>query len=862
MKKRIFAAVTAAALGVNIYIPAASAEEAELTYINYGISNAVHIDVTNSDNEPVTASMKLMDADGVCRAKFKSDGTNCRSWNDSGIEFEPVDDERSHYTVGFEAFKEFIPEGMELLSYNGHQDGDIGGFAMSDGDTMNVTLAYKDPDEAAVLTVPAGTMGIYADSAIAEQDYANSPLYYQINGVKYYAKDSLSHEDRIAYYSYAGVETTTFHGFDGDGSISASSPLVYTEDVQYVTRTMNVSELSSKFTSDGFFYYTCTAGTEPIDITFDLSENTAGTLSSIVIVSGSIVNFVVPDENGNVTFYAEKETLGYKGSFHYSYFYTDSGRIISGGSGFGLGGEAADKLKITAAIPDFPENGVNMIKVPAGKYTIEFTALSDEYNNPGAIPITIDDTPGLQSFSIRLKDYIEPAVTEPAPLPEGHTVYPENNILNILVKNESGELIPDAVMKLQHGLIIDTFNSGGTLYDSGAADPTIKWQEIGGDPISMYISYEEIARASGMENSFGMKSDSLLSASTGALGFKSGETKEMTLFLQNAQQKPDLTLKAGYYGIYTDSRWADDASENAAYMFVGDEPLYLNPTDGTGNYGGISTYYTESSLSPSIYADICERSADAEKNKFICNGDVCEEETEFVKYRMHLSQIDEGFNENGTYIYDDWIIDPRAGTSRGGCYVIIHSSGMINAVVPDADGYVEFYAEKNSRFCQAYTFLEHTGSNTVTRGEYNGFVAADRFTDYYTAVSLPDTGVVLTNVPAREYTLSFDSVPYGYELPENMKINLEDQQGVQTIEIILQEKDPTGDIDIDGDVDLDDTLLALTHYAAIGSDLESPLNAAQQVIADVNMDGNIDLVDASAIIRYYAGICAGLSPQW
>ncbi len=67
---------------------------------------------------------------------------------------------------------------------------------------------------------------------------------------------------------------------------------------------MHISELNDMFMGNGTFYVEDDDyGTTVIDLKQDTDE----TASGLIIVSGSMVNAVVPDERGNIQFYAEKE---------------------------------------------------------------------------------------------------------------------------------------------------------------------------------------------------------------------------------------------------------------------------------------------------------------------------------------------------------------------------------------------------------------------------------------------------------------------------------------------------------------------------------------------------------------------------
>ena len=856
MKKRIFAAVTAAALSASVLnlLPAYAVTYQEAT-VDYG--NFVHIDVIDSSNEPVGVNMKLMDADGICVAKFAGDGSDGDPWNNSEIGFDPASTDNTRYEVGWADAEKYVPDGYKLLYKNERTEDESGINLLHEGETEDVMIHYIPEEEPETdLTVPANTIAFYADP-----DHLSriTDTTFKINSVTFHSKEIAAQPQSIMYYQtdeITGYTTikVSYSSILAAGN-STAAPLLHDTETEYILCRLHLSEISEDYTEDGKYLYD--NGTVQCEV--DLVHDSEGNFSSMLIIGHSIVNMVIPDEDGYIEFYAEKNSMRASSQINFA---VNNGEVKHSATIEDIA-YAAEKSVITFKAPDFPDRGVNLYNVPAGSYTIEFEKLPSAYSDPGVIPITVTDSTDVKSISIRLKDYEEPDVTEPAPLPEGHTVYPEDNILNILVKNESGELIPDAEMKLQHGLIIDTFNSGGTLYDSGAADPTIKWQEIGGDPINMFIPYEDFVRASGAENAFGIKVPGWLSAQKSPVCFTAGETQDVTLYVKDAEQEADLMLPAGYYGLYTDPKWAQDSSDCTSYLYMGDEPVYLNPEDGIGSYCGISTYYTAESIGPVIYAGLCERDAEPEQKQFITKPEISTEATEFVKHRMHVSQISEDFRDDGRYLYKDWVIDPRCNTEENGCIIFIKSEGFINVVLPDENGFVEFYAEKEERYCETYIFFNFSAnSSSTTRVDQTGIVATDSFTDYYTAVSLPDTGVVLTNVPAREYTLSFTSVPDDYKMPEKMTLNIEDTQGVQTIEIILQEKYTMGDIDIDGDVDLADAVLALSHYASVCAGTSSPLNVAQQVLADVNMDGNINLMDTSAILSFYAKSAAGLTPEW
>ena len=68
-----------------------------------------------------------------------------------------------------------------------------------------------------------------------------------------------------------------------------------------------------------------------------------------------------------------------------------------------------------------------------------------------------------------------------------------------------------------------------------------------------------------------------------------------------------------------------------------------------------------------------------------------------------------------------------------------------------------------------------------------------------------------TRLPAGEYTLTISDLPEEYRVPEDITVTVDSKAGVQLLEITLENKCTTGDIDQDDDIDLDDATLAISH---------------------------------------------------
>ena len=836
--------LTAAALTVSLAngLPVTAETESETAAPKNVIANTMHIEVTDSSGESVTdAEMKLIDADGICRYKFKSDSSRCYPMNGSEISYDPIDDEKSEFWVGFEQFEKLIPSGTELLSYiiGGTELSSASGaqFQLSDGESTEVTLVYKDLNEETDLTVMPNMFGIYADEAIADKSVL--PVY-SIDDTEYEVIKSLDYHKNIAYYTLYDSDIVNHTSY---------TPTISTEPTEYILYTANVSELSSRFTEDGLLSYVNSL--VPDALVFDLRQDTEETRTSLMIVSGAMVNYVVPNENGYIQFYAEKETREYEVDFDYHYEYSGDGGLQVGTSGFGLYGTAGERMDITASIPDFPESGVNLVYVPAGEYTIEFDSVPDTCSNPGAIPVTIEDSSDVKSVSIQLEDYKEPAVTEPAPWPEGEIVYPEGNILNIQVKDSDGALLSGINMKMKHGNRVSSYSS---------TPLTNQFLPI---PIGELKSLSETdgINAIAVDNELCYNDDETIL-------FKSGETVEISAYAINDTEEASFTLSEGSFGVYVDPLWQYNSLYTGC-LLINDTAIYMNPENDTSQYGTVTVYTVDGYVS-SAYSGLCKPGTEVTQLDDFSSGSSCAHpdtawDAEYILYRTHISELSDEFRADGTFIDDDYLINPRMNTPSYRCFMLIKSGAMMNAVIPDEDGYVEFYIEKEDRKYKLEVDGSHStyGGGQTTCGVYSSGLAADA-ADVYTctAVTLPEDGVCITDISAGEYTLTFPDLPAQYKDPGEIVLTVDDVKGVQTVEILLEPGYTLGDVNEDGVVDISDATLALTHYARTAASLSSDLTETQLLAADIDEDGVITLSDATAILTYYARYAAGLNPAW
>ena len=115
--------------------------------------------------------------------------------------------------------------------------------------------------------------------------------------------------------------------------------------------------------------------------------------------------------------------------------------------------------------------------------------------------------------------------------------------------------------------------------------------------------------------------------------------------------------------------------------------------------------------------------------------------------------------------------------------------------------------------------------------------------------------MILTQVPAGTYTLTYENLPDGYEAPKTTTLTVTDSQEVQYLQLVLEKAALLGDVDENGTVNAADAALLLKAASLAGSGAASGLNADQEQSADVNGDGVYNASDAALILQYaaYAG---------
>lgn len=245
------------------------------------------------------------------------------------------------------------------------------------------------------------------------------------------------------------------------------------------------------------------------------------------------------------------------------------------------------------------------------------------------------------------------------------------------------------------------------------------------------------------------------------------------------------TVNANQYAIYVDPSFGGRTFET--YLEVGDTKYSVN------NYAGIKTF---NSTVGSYQVMIGLDSASGGGSGSVVT--VSSGATEYIKYKVKLSQLSSEFSDDGTYIDDDDTYSLKSDTDDKAFRIVFFSGAFISLLVPDENGYVEIYVDKSTR---KFSWDKQYVNGMSSGGGGGSSDTAHMITEFtIPSVEAPEDGLNIYNIPAGTYTLKVSGVPYGYVAPEEQTITISDSDefNYATIKLHLHEygieyeKDETG----------------------------------------------------------------------
>lgn len=246
--------------------------------------------------------------------------------------------------------------------------------------------------------MPANSYGLYVDEGFKNKAYKSGVFIFDCdangdNGQWFndYATGTVQSWVTTAGEHELWSKASTF---DGKGNLGTGGYInVSDHNANYVKVTMNLADVCSDFNRDGTI--TCKDGDSERII--DLKGAGDGTyFVGFYIRSGAMINAVIPDSNGNVTFYVSAEAGSYGVA---TSVFLD--RSAGGRNGSYCGRlNPAQKIEFNTEF-SVPEDGLTLYDIPEGDYEVVLD--SDEYileNNT----ITITGTKDLQSIAPTVKE--------------------------------------------------------------------------------------------------------------------------------------------------------------------------------------------------------------------------------------------------------------------------------------------------------------------------------------------------------------------------------------------------------------------------------------------------------------------------
>ncbi|MBE6849181.1 MAG: hypothetical protein E7502_04650 [Ruminococcus sp.] len=341
---------------------------------------------------------------------------------------------------------------------------------------------------------------------------------------------------------------------------------------------------------------------------------------------------------------------------------------------------------------------------------------------------------------------------------------------------------------------------------------------------------------------------------------------KIQLYSYDASQATALTVPANQFSIYVDPKWAKRKAVGHVttptftyYFNRKNSPSLLESLSNIpiGEVSMFSAFHTDYDAYIGLEYGDCGGSVSSN------SIEISNAATQYVLCRLPLQQLSSQFRQDGKYERDGLLYDLQQDTQYTSAMLTIQSGAVINVVIPDANGYVEFYVDKTTReytldFCYNYRDVP-TGNGHSYGG--SGFsdsgIAANLTEHFLEALQPPLDEIVLTQVPAGTYTLTYEDIPKGYAAPKTTTLTVTNSQKVQYLQLMLEEAPLLGDVNSDRLINATDAALLLKAASAIGSGNPSGLNTEQTTAADLDKNGTFNAVDAALILQYAAYIGSG-----
>ncbi len=383
--------------------------------------NVLNVQVTDTEGNPIDGvTINFANGEGTYVGNVESGDKYYGSRNAKILDRtrqEP--DEVLSYGVPWSVFEELAaPDDLHTLFRGNDTDGwsihyasepkyDMM-FTEGQTDTFRLGLSYQQKTN---LVVEAGQWVFYADDAWADKAAYGSLI---LDDIYYYF--NMPDPPPMTLYNYDHFPLNTIKTYTADvgstvrvevglqrlimGSTTyVQIPAISDTATEYIRYRMYLPDL---FPDDAAYFCNGDATFTIDGRTYDLAKDTDETAAALVIRSGSVLTAAIPDEDGYVEFFLETSHREVHATLLYHYTYNNG----AGGGGSSIRSDyvyGGSQKMVTATAVRLPDDGVNMIHVPADTYTLTYENIPDGYAAPEITSITVTDSKEIQYISLVLE---------------------------------------------------------------------------------------------------------------------------------------------------------------------------------------------------------------------------------------------------------------------------------------------------------------------------------------------------------------------------------------------------------------------------------------------------------------------------
>ena len=351
------------------------------------------------------------------------------------------------------------------------------------------------------------------------------------------------------------------------------------------------------------------------------------------------------------------------------------------------------------------------------------------------------------------------------------TVITKNNMINIQVYDEFGN-------EMKTGKLYMNCDTDGKYY----LDMDLATGELGlaaKGELGMGTTVYKMGEACSFERDYFAKYSSL--GDYIGVGYNNSikrsakidmDTSIKTLRIWYKTNQTDYVLEANKVGLYVDEAW-----KNAAYttIEIGNETLVLNETTGLTLHE-----YTEGVDDDKMFIG---KTFGAGYGGVKCSS----VKTEYVKRRIKLSELySDKFADNGSYIYKNSEVKYATNSISNIVMAAFISGGMITMAVPDSQGYVEVYVDKNTWNVRLALLCAKNYGSSSWNSNFDTYFYKEMD---FQLMAAPKEGYSFMGIKAGKYKVKVDVEDPDYAILGDQNIEVKDSDDIQNFKFVVHKHD-------------------------------------------------------------------------